>query len=364
MSAKKTHEEFLSQMLTINPSIQPISEYVAAAKSIECRCNVCRHEWTSLPNRLLRGTGCPKCTGRVNPTLEELQEQLDFLGKDFEVSGEFNKSTDLISVKCRLCLFEWESLSNVLRRDCTSCRSCRDNGQRTSKEHTRFEKTKNNLILNLSKRGLVLANDYLIGQKEVEVKCTVCEREWTTAISSAGYNGCARCSKKETYTTDQFKEYLEKAEKKIELLSEYKGAHVKVSCLCQICNTKWSVTPGNLKDGTGCPSCARTGFDPSKPGYLYYLRIKEKDETYWKVGITNLTLKRRFRPQDREKITVLNTIYFEDGATAYQCEQNILRLYKEYKAYNVTPLRAGNTELFLKDVLQMDHLLEVTDGFS
>lgn len=364
MSAKKSNEKFLSEMLSVNQNIELLGDYIAAANPIECRCNICMHEWVSVPARLLRGAGCPKCGGRVNPTLAELQEQLDLLGKNFEVSGEFKKSTDLISVRCKLCSFEWQSTSNVLRRESTSCKSCRENGQRTSKERARFEKTKNNLVLNLYKKGLVLTSDYLIGQKTVDVKCTACDRQWTTSTSSVGYNGCARCSKKETYTTDQFREYLESTGREIELLSEYKGAHVKVSCLCRACDTKWSVTPGNLKDGTGCPACARTGFDPSKPGYLYYLRIVEDAESYWKIGITNLTLKKRFRPQDREKITVLNTIYFEDGATAYECEQNILKLYKEYKAYNVAPLKAGNTELFLKDVLQMDHLLEVTDGFS
>jgi len=49
---------------------------------------------------------------------------------------------------------------------------------------------------------------------------------------------------------------------------------------------KWKATVANRAVGRGCPSCAITGFDPNKDGWLYFL-----SHPNWKmlqIGITNV----------------------------------------------------------------------------
>lgn len=364
MSAKKTHDQFLLEMLSINPSIQFLGEYEAAAKPINCSCAKCEYVWTSIPNRLLSGAGCPKCGGIVNPTLEEFQEELKSIGKPFKVSGEFKSSKDVLHVTCVNCGFEWYSLSGVLRRERTGCKNCRSMGVKTPKELSKYEKIKDKFLTCLKDKNFTLVGEFINYSTRVDIICNTCNRGWNANPSNVISNGCARCSMKEPLSLEVLQKELDEASRPIIVEGPYVSAHNKVGCTCVACGNKWRSTPNNLRQGRGCPSCARTGFDPNKPGMLYYLRIQDDNNTYWKIGITNLSLKQRFRPKDREKITVLNTIYFQHGLTAYTCEQNILKLYKDYKVGNIDILHAGNTELFRKDVLQMDHLREMTDGFT
>ena len=51
------------------------------------------------------------------------------------------------------------------------------------------------------------------------------------------------------------------------------------------CRHEWEASIGNRSNNSGCPACASSGFDQSRPGWLYLIRHDE-----WgllKVGITN-----------------------------------------------------------------------------
>jgi hypothetical protein len=112
----------------------------------------------------------------------------------------------------------------------------------------------------------------------------------------------------------------------------------------------------NHIQGTGCPGCAVTGFDQTKPGLLYYLAVQtDDDETLYKIGITNLTVKKRFPNADLLRIREIKTWCFDQGAEAAKREIAILREYADdlYTGENVL-LGAGNTELFVRDVLGLD----------
>lgn len=57
-------------------------------------------------------------------------------------------------------------------------------------------------------------------------------------------------------THEVFLQRLSVKNPNIEPLEEYKGYAVNIMCRCKICGTEWSVRPGNLLSGKGCPSCA------------------------------------------------------------------------------------------------------------
>src|ERR1700677_659592 len=52
------------------------------------------------------------------------------------------------------------------------------------------------------------------------------------------------------------------------------------------CGHSWSATPnGRTASNAGCPTCAKPGYDPNKPGYIYLVR-----HDYWgllQIGISN-----------------------------------------------------------------------------
>jgi len=133
----------------------------------------------------------------------------------------------------------------------------------------------------------------------------------------------------------------------------------KVHWFCPIHpDAEWYVSPNqrtSREEGRGCPGCAKTGFDPTREGRLYYIRVYDRVfGTLYKIGITNHSVSRRFLPYELEKITIVAHWYFTEGHRAHRKEGEILRLFEQsrYKGENV--LLAGNTELFIKDVLGLD----------
>jgi len=96
-----------------------------------------------------------------------------------------------------------------------------------------------------------------------------------------------------------------------------------------------------------------TGFNPEKRGLVYYIRIDKDGTTVYKIGITNNSVKDRFR-EESKYITVLRTWEFEYGQKAINLEQSILKEYS-YAKYKGEPiLKSGNTEMFIDDVLLLD----------
>jgi len=131
----------------------------------------------------------------------------------------------------------------------------------------------------------------------------------------------------------------------------YVNNKVPVILICKE-HGEFTITPhAHLSAKSGCPFCNPKGFDFNKPGILYYLCIEDK---YYKIGITNRSVKKRFAGE-MHKIRVIKEWQYEDGYLCYQKEQDIIKTYAE-NAYvgEYKPLATGNTELFIKDILNLD----------
>ena len=93
-------------------------------------------------------------------------------------------------------------------------------------------------------------------------------------------------------------------------------------------------------------------FNPMKPAILYYFKI----DSIWKIGVTNYTIEDRYYKRDRDRMSNILIWKFDLGAEAYQCEQTILKLNKEYKYIGETPFTDGTkaTECFTIDILEKE----------
>lgn len=366
------------EIYAIGSKIKLLSIYTRGRDPIDCLCEVCNHTWIGKANNLLTGQGCNKCAGRINPTLEEFQEELDLLGKKFTVSGDFLKSTDKLTATCNDCNFQWKAVSLSLRRESCKCPECRKADYKCNiepvarikpdpvvktkkpevKKPSRAERSYEGFHRRIAEKDtkFTFISDFVDYKTKIQVFCNDCETISLRSPSSLLENACAVCSRKVKGSLQKVQEKLNLNNRNIEVSGTYTNAFGKIDCECLVCNCLWSANPHNL-DRTGCPSCALTGYDPNKPGYLYYLRVSDSNNTFWKIGITNIGLKGRFTASDRKFIEVLYCHLFDDGFSAQKAERNILNIFKEHRAEGVKLLRAGNTELFTKDVLQMNHLI-------
>jgi hypothetical protein len=165
-------------------------------------------------------------------------------------------------------------------------------------------------------------------------------------------SGCPTCAGQNLNTEKVISQFQEVHGNKYGYdLVEYKGVEVKVRIQCPI-HGEFEQLPTSHKSGNGCPSCGEYGFDGNKPAILYYLKIE--NGLAYKIGVTNSSVEERFRKYELPRIGVVSIWSYEVGFDARSAENEILKKYSKYKYLGKPLLSSGNTELFDRDILELD----------
>jgi hypothetical protein len=140
------------------------------------------------------------------------------------------------------------------------------------------------------------------------------------------------------------------------------GGKAKKKWKCLIEGHTWKVSISDRKAGSGCPSCAKSGFDPNKDGWLYFL--EHPNWEMLQIGITNV-------PDDRLSIhkrlgwEVLEVRGPMKGDLARQWETDILRMLRANKAEvgrtDIVGKFTGYTESWLKQSFEVKSIRELID---
>ena len=136
------------------------------------------------------------------------------------------------------------------------------------------------------------------------------------------------------------------------LLSTYEQSGKKLDLECDK-GHRYKACWGHFNEGTRCPYCAVSGFNPDKPGSLYYVRFDQNGKAFYKIGITNRTIAERFCGEPTPYTVIMETRYLF-GYLAAELERDILANHKRHQYQGDCFLVSGNTELFTKDVLRLD----------
>ena len=130
----------------------------------------------------------------------------------------------------------------------------------------------------------------------------------------------------------------------------------------------WETHPNSRLAGHGCPSCAATGFDPNKTGWLYFL--EHNDWEMFQIGITNSPDNRLAR---HKKLgwEVLELRGPMDGHLTQNWETSILRMLKAKGAdlsnSKIVGKFDGFSEAWSKstyDAKSIKHLMLATEEFE
>lgn len=285
------------------------------------------------------------------------------LGEKFTQLTEYVDYYDTeVTLVCNTCNYTF-SMRPVNIRKATTCPLC----NRGTWDSGKIQK-----ILDKYDVGITVVSDYLSEQEDIICKCNTCDYEWPQKPKSVRLKrkpACPACFKKVKGSIEKVKSLLlEKGHTKVDVIGDYVNNSTPIECYCRACETTFYPVAATLLYGSGCPFCCFKGRIPrNRPASLYYVRIDDEGGSYWKVGITTKSdiLERFSRDMKYRKITLLYSFLFENGADAYYCEKNILRLYKKYIIPQGTKvLIDGNTEIFCCDVLQMNHLEGSTNARS
>lgn len=90
---RKSNEQFLDELLKVNPDIVPLEKYIHGHHKIKCLCKIHNYEWYVIPDKLLRRkTGCPKCASYHNE--RSVDEILDDWGYKYTAQKRFKDCKD------------------------------------------------------------------------------------------------------------------------------------------------------------------------------------------------------------------------------------------------------------------------------
>ena len=114
--------------------------------------------------------------------------------------------------------------------------------------------------------------------------------------------------------------WLENDGRGIVAVGEYINNGTKMTHRCKE-GHEWDVKPREIKRGHGCPSCAKTGFDKSKPAILYIAEHELDDgRVRVNVGITNRSFEERYSASDLTTVARAD-FWHGDGDSIYAMEQ-------------------------------------------
>jgi len=161
-------------------------------------------------------------------------------------------------------------------------------------------------------------------------KCVVrCAKDWHEWIATpnslidAG-RGCPQCSGKRRWTEMERVEQINKLKniRFVSWLDGYKNSFSKANVICAIDHHTWCASVNNIVNkGSGCPKCAKYGYQLDKKGYLYALR--SECGMYLKVGISNKPSRRHYELA-RDTPFTFNLVeqFSGDGVKIYELEKH------------------------------------------
>ena len=364
MAKKVTTEDFIKRAHEVHGDKYDYSKtvYVAAIKDVTIICPT-HGEFQQRPANHLTGRGCHECGGNKPLTLTKFIERANAKhGHRYDYSHvNFKSVEDKAVIICpEHGPFEQRVMTHLKGFNCPKCGRESVAGKLG---HTLERFLQDAKKAHGDKYDYSEVN-YKNALAKVKVICPEHGVFHQTPSSHVRGVACSKCSDliaadKRRLSTEEFIARAREVHgtKYDYSRAEYVTSHGKVEIICPEHGSFWqSPATHTMGNKAGCPGCAVSGFDQTKPALLYYLAVvTDSDETLYKIGITNLTVHKRFPSVDLARIRVIKTWSYEIGAEAAKREIAVLREYADdlYTGIDVL-VGAGNTELFVRDVLELD----------
>lgn len=214
MSKRKTHEEFLSEINSVNSNIKILGLYKSANEKILCNCKICGHEWLATPHNLLHGKGCKKCSDKANAILrnkthEQFVREMELINPNIDIIGTYIGAKTKVLVKCKIDNCEWYTYPTSLLQG---------------------------------------------------VGCPECKKYTLSKLNCKSH--------------DQFIKEVRQVNKDIEIISRYCNCAIKIKCRCKLCKHEWYTLPSSPISGVGCPNCRKSKGEEKIEKFLISNNIK------------------------------------------------------------------------------------------
>lgn len=377
-SGKKVLKGF-NDLLTTHPNVAKqangwdpttISAGVKGKFSWKCSEN---HIWNaSVPNRALKKSGCPFCIGRkVEKGFNDLKSTHPLLSNEaVDWNPETLSKGSHTKVKWA-CKFghTWFASPNSRTSKNSGCPVCA--GISVIPGINDLETTHPEIALEAN--GWDPSLYYHGSEKKLEWVC-VSGHKFKSSLKhrSVRGQGCPYCSGNKVLKgfNDLKTRFPDIAAESFgwDPATVLSGSGKKYKWKCN-CGHTWK-TSVSLRTSafTGCPSCAKSGFDPNINSWIYFL--KHNEWRMYQIGITN-DLKRRLSEHSLNGWEFAESRGPIDGHLAQQWETAILRMLKAKGAdlsnSNIAGKFDGYSESWSKSTLQVKsikELMRLTEEFE
>jgi hypothetical protein len=288
MSRRIIEEYAVNAML--ERGTRPIEPFPGTQKPWRCVCLTCGDESQPRYNDVVnKGTGACNGTCRSNKIAAKLTRDgaeavAVMRGHGWEPLDDYPGAGKLWKSKCIECsTIKLKKLSHVQRGNgrCTSC-SGRDVDDQSARS----------LMISANLEPLV---DYPGGLRPWLSRCLLCGHVGSPCYSKVRMRGhqcwsCRSAAIADALRLDGQEAMASMLATQLEPLEPYPGdVEAAWRSRCLICDTVLDPGPSlhNIRNGQGgCPTCAKRGINPAKPGYLYLVIHEEYNALKW--GIANI----------------------------------------------------------------------------
>jgi hypothetical protein len=371
MSKKVTTQDFISRAREVHGDRYDYSKsvYVSATTPMTIICPE-HGEFQQRPVNHTMGRGCRDCAGNKPLTIAKFIERANAKHRNrYDYSQvAFEGVENKVTIICpEHGPFEQRVMVHLKGFNCPKC----GREQVADKLSHSLERFISDAIAAHGDKYDYTEVEYVNALSNVKIVCPVHGPFLQKPANHVRGVGCSKCSDivaadKRRLSTEEFVERARRVhgDKYDYSQSQYVTSHDKVEIVCpQHGVFRQSPATHTMGNKAGCPGCAVSGFDQTKPALLYYLAVMtDNSETLYKIGITNLNVQKRFPNVDLARIRVIKTWSYESGAEAAKREISVLQEFSDdlYTGVDVL-IGAGNTELFVRDVLGLDPDKEVQE---
>lgn len=253
----KTHEQYVEEVLNINPLIEVIEEYVDAKTPIKHYCFIHDVYWDTCPNNILKRCGCPECgkekIGLKNSkTYEQYVQEFNLKNRNIQLDGEYKNSSTPTMYKCLIDNHKWKARPiDILRGQ--GCPMCASNIKKTTEKYIQELRQINN--------DIDVLEEYTNINTPILHLCKIHNVKWKSSPRSVLQGcGCPECGKEKISNAlrkshEQYLKELNEINPNIIPLEIYSGANTHILHKCLIDETEWNTTPSHTLQGYGCPIC-------------------------------------------------------------------------------------------------------------
>lgn len=110
----KDSEEFAKELALKNTKVKQIGVYVGNKQKLEVECLKCGKHWLATAGDLLAGHACMSCYGKAKKTNEQFIDDLSKVNSALEVLGKYETSKTPIEIRCKVCSHVWSTKPNYL----------------------------------------------------------------------------------------------------------------------------------------------------------------------------------------------------------------------------------------------------------